>query len=209
MILPQSFFQRGVDEVARDLVGRWLVREALTLRITEVEAYGGGPDTASHGDRGLTSRNAPMFEAGGVAYVYLCYGLHVMVNVVAGPAGEGAAVLIRACEVVHGDAIVARRRGGRVGPAALAGPGRVGAALALDTSWSGHPLFERGALELHDGTPTDRVLRAPRVGIDSASTRDRRALRRYADPDSLHVTRRSAFSGRRAVARVDTRCAER
>jgi DNA-3-methyladenine glycosylase len=202
MILQRSFFQRGVDEVARDLVGRWVVRDSVVLRITEVEAYGGGPDTASHADRGRTLRNAPMFESGGLAYVYLCYGLHVMLNVVAGPEGAGAAVLVRACEVVHGDDVVAARRGGRVGPAAVAGPGRVGAALAIDTTWSGHPLFEPGGLELHEGTPASRLIRAPRVGIDYASPKDRRALRRFADPSSTHVTARAGFGAGRTIPRL-------
>lgn len=184
-LLSQSFFARDSLDVARDLVGRVLVHGDVQLRITEVEAYRSPADTASHCRMGRTARNAPMWGPPGHAYVYLCYGMHSMLNVVSNAEGEGAAVLVRAAEPIAGLDRIASRRGGRID---LAGPGKVGAALGLDTSWSGHPLFAQGGLELHEGTPVARPLVGPRVGIDYASPRDRRALYRFADPSSASVT---------------------
>ena len=88
--LPQSFYARSVEEVARDLLGRSVHRAGVVLRITEVEAYGGPEDSASHARFLHTPRNAPMWGPPGRAYVYLCYGLHRMLNVVARPEGQGS-----------------------------------------------------------------------------------------------------------------------
>ncbi|AKF07108.1 DNA-3-methyladenine glycosylase [Sandaracinus amylolyticus] len=205
--LTQAFFAREVEIVARDLLGRHLVRDRGTpdevvLRITETEAYGGPEDTASHCRAGRTARNAPMWGPPGHAYVYVCYGLHQMLNLVTGEEGRGQAVLIRSCELVSGGEIVrARRRMDRDAPALLAGPGKVGAALALDRSFSGASLFDEGALEAHEGTPiVDRdVLVGPRVGVDYANARDRAAKKRFAIAGSRWVTH--ANSLRRARSR--------
>ena len=99
-LLERPFFLRPCAEVARDLLGRHLARGPVVLRITEVEAYLGSGDSASHARHGRTARNAPMWEAGGLAYVYLCYGIHWMLNVGAEEEGRGSAILIRACEPV-------------------------------------------------------------------------------------------------------------
>lgn len=139
-----------------------------------------------------------MWGPGGHAYVYLCYGIHQMLNIVTGVAGAPAAVLIRACEPIDGLETIRARRGGKSGPVLLAGPGKVGAALVLDTSWSGHPLFEDGGLELREGVAPEKILVGPRVGIDYAAPRDRDALWRYAvagtkwvtEPESLRPMRR-------------------
>lgn len=186
-ILPESFYARDVVEVARDLLGRELVRDGVRLRITEVEAYA-EHDTACHAHRGRTPRNAVMFGPGGRAYVYLCYGLHVMLNVVTGEAGSAAAVLVRSAEPIAGLDVVRARRGGREGPVLLTGPGKVGAALALDVAWSGRRLFEAGGLELHVGEPPRRVLAGPRVGIDYASPKDRRRAWRFAAADTRWIS---------------------
>lgn len=194
-ILPQSFFARDVVTVARALLGQLLVRDRGTpsevvLRITEVEAYGGPDDTASHCRSGRTARNAPMWGPPGHVYVYFCYGLHHMLNLVTGEEGEGQAVLVRSCEPVSGIEIVRARRGGLEGPTLLAGPGKVAAALALDRSFSGLPVFAPGALEAHAGPPVRDVLVGPRVGVDYARPRDRDAKLRFAIDGSRAVTAR-------------------
>ena len=180
-LIPQAFYVRPVDLVARELLGQLLVRDDVIFRITEVEAYGGLDDSASHARMGLTNRNAVMWERGGHAYLYLCYGLHWMLNIVTGEPGHGAAVLIRACEPLVGiETILARRRMSEVKPPLLAGPGRVAQALDLGKDFNGHPLFRRGGLELREGTAPKKILAGPRVGIQFATHEDQRALRRYA-----------------------------
>ena len=135
-----------------------------------------------------------MWEEGGRAYIYLCYGLHRMLNLVTGPAGEGSAVLVRACEPLAGLDVVQARRGAARGPALLAGPGRVAQALGVDMSFSGRPLYLPGGLEVCEGTPAEAVLRGPRVGVSYAEPEHRAALRRYAVAGSAWV------SGRRSLA---------
>src|SRR5262245_34770213 len=106
--LPPSFYRRDTLEVARDLLGRVVCRRlraadgVLRGRLVEVEAYDGPNDRASHAHRGRTARNAAMFEAGGIAYVYRIYGVHHCLNVVTGERGYPAAVLIRATEPPDG-----------------------------------------------------------------------------------------------------------
>lgn len=158
------------------------------MQITEVEAYLWPNDTACHACRGETPRNAPMFGPAGRTYVYLCYGLHNMLNVVSNREGEGAAVLIRAARPIAGERVVADRRGGRSGPVALTGPGKIGAALGLDVGWSNHPLYQAGGLELLEGQPPDEVRSGPRIGIDYASAEDRAAPLRFAAMDTAWVS---------------------
>lgn len=187
-LLPQEFSHRDAVQVARDLLGAVLVRDDVALRITETEAYVGPHDTACHARSGPTARNAAIFGPPGRAYVYLCYGLHWMLNVVTGPEGYGAAVLIRAAEPLAGMETIRTRRGGRSGPVLLTGPGKLGSALALDGSWSHHPLYEPGGLELRRGTPPAEVLAGPRVGIDYAAPEDRDAPWRFAVADSRWIS---------------------
>ena len=186
--LPQSFFARDSVVVARDLLGRYLARGRVILRITEVEAYRPDNDSASHSRFGRTERNAPMWGPPGRVYVYLCYGLHQMLNIVTNPNGEPAAVLIRACEPIAGLGTIRSRRGGKDGPVLLTGPGKVGAALALDRSWSHHALYRPGGLELRRGQPPDRVLVGPRVGVDYAEPAHRDALWRFAVSGTKWIT---------------------
>ncbi len=163
------------------------------MRITEVEAYRHPDDTASHCRMGRTKRNAPMWGRAGHVYMYLCYGIHMMLNIVTNDTDEGAAVLVRSCEVVEGHDLVAQRRGGLTSATSLAGPGKVGAALLLDTKWSGHALYKPGEFVLRDAPPPARIARAPRIGVEFASAKDRRALYRFADADSLAVSHRKAL----------------
>lgn len=178
-LISQAFFLRPVDLVALDLLGRHLVAGEVLLRILEVEAYGDSKDSASHCRHGRTPRNAPMWGPGGHAYVYLCYGVHWMLNLVTGPEGEGAAVLIRGCEIVEGHERVKERRGGRQGRDLLMGPGKVGQALTLGLGLNGHPLFLPGGLELRRGTPPRDSKATPRIGIGFATPGDQAALLRF------------------------------
>src|SRR6476660_2042095 len=94
--LPPSFFQRDAATVARALLGCAIVHRRRAGMIVETEAYQGPDDLASHARFGPTARTSVMFGPGGVSYVYLCYGVHQMFNIVTGPEGAGQAVLIRA-----------------------------------------------------------------------------------------------------------------
>ena len=192
--LDIDFFQRDALEVAEDLLGKQLRREDVSLRITEVEAYRWPDDTANHCRAGRTARNAAMWGPPGRAYVYLCYGIHHLLNLVTHPEGQGAAVLIRACEPVEGLSTIQARRGGKRGPVLLTGPGKVGAALGLDTTWSHHPLTEAGGLEVWDGAPPEAILSGPRVGIDYASPEHVRAPWRLACADTPWVSARRTLT---------------
>ncbi|XP_004303349.1 PREDICTED: DNA-3-methyladenine glycosylase isoform X3 [Fragaria vesca subsp. vesca] len=143
-ILPYTFFQIDALDLAPRLLGKFLRRDDVVLQITEVEAYRPN-DSACHGRFGITPRTAPVFGPGGHAYVYLCYGLHSMLNVVADKEGVGAAVLIRACAPISGLETIQQRRGQKTSkPVLLTGPGKIGQALGLSTEWSNHPLYTSG-----------------------------------------------------------------
>jgi DNA-3-methyladenine glycosylase len=189
-IVPQRFYRRDALEVARDLLGKHLCHGGVVLRITEVEAYRSEHDTACHARVGRTARNAPMWGPPGRAYVYLCYGLHQMLNLVTDRTGRPAAVLIRACEPVAGLELIRTRRPGLDGPALLDGPGKVARALALDGTFNGHPLYRPGGLLLRDAPPPSGVLAGPRVGVAYAEPRDREAPWRLAVGDSEWVSQR-------------------
>ncbi|KAL2320873.1 hypothetical protein Fmac_029842 [Flemingia macrophylla] len=178
--LPQRFFQIDALDLAPRLLGKFLRRDDVVLQITEVEAYRPN-DSACHGRFGVTSRTAPVFGPGGHAYVYLCYGLHMMLNVVADKEGVGAAVLIRSCAPISGLDVIQQRRGQKTEkPILLTGPGKVGQALGLSTEWSNHPLYTPGGLELLDGPEPENVLVGPRVGIQYALPEHVNALWRFA-----------------------------
>ncbi len=183
--LPRAFYRRSAPCVARDLLGRYLVRELdgerLVLRLVEVEAYLGGDDPASHAYRGRTPRNAAMFLDGGRAYVYFVYGMHHCLNVVCERAGVAHAVLLRAGEAVAGEARMWRERGaGRPrGARELAGgPARLCQALAIDRSFDGRSLLA-GELRLAAGEPVEAgdVAVGERVGVDYSGEAARWPLR--------------------------------
>jgi DNA-3-methyladenine glycosylase len=182
--------QAPVERAARELLGALLAREDVLLRITEVEAYGGPEDSASHARHGRTPRNAPMWGPPGRAYLYLCYGMHWLLNVVTGPEGEAAAVLIRGAEVVAGlDTALARRKALRATPGLCAGPAKVAQALGLDGAFDGHDLLAPSGLELRPGTPPSRLLAGPRLGIGFASPADQARPWSFADAASGAVLR--------------------
>lgn len=146
----------------------------IQLRIVETEGYLPG-DTASHANRGQTPRNTPMFGPAGYTYVYLCYGIHQMLNVVSEAEGVPGAVLIRGCEVLAGHDQVQVRRKGKLD---LIGPGKVGQALALSTADTAQCLLT-GPLQIFAGSPPAEVITGPRVGIDYAAPADRDAPWRF------------------------------
>ena len=115
MKLEYDFYHRPCPEVARDLVGKLLVRQTpdgpLTQRITETECYCGEDDTACHASRGRTARTEVMYADAGTIYIYLCYGIHWMLNIVTGDAGDPQAVLIRACAEAPGPGRLTKRLG--------------------------------------------------------------------------------------------------
>jgi DNA-3-methyladenine glycosylase len=185
----------SVDLAARALLGRLLVREGVTLRITEVEAYGGPEDSASHARHGRTARNEPIWGPPGRAYLYFCYGMHWMLNVVTGPKGEASAVLIRGAEVLTGlDRVLIRRKAAKDSAHLCAGPGKVAQALGLDRTFDGHDLLASGGLELREGPPPQMILSGPRLGIGFATTEDQARPWRFADANSQAVLQRKALA---------------
>lgn len=195
-LLPQSFFARDALDVAGDLLGKTLKRGHVQLRITEVEAYRYPHDSANHCHAGKTARNAPMWGPPGHAYVYLCYGIHHLLNLVTDQEGEGSAVLIRSCEPLAGIPTIQKRRGHIQGPAMLTGPGKVGAALGLDKSWNNHPLYKKGGLVLLDGKNPQKILEGPRVGIGYADLKDIKAPWRLAIADCPWVSEKRTLKER-------------
>lgn len=175
--LPPSFYRRPAEVVARDLLGRFLVREVeggrLVLRLVETEAYLGGPDRASHAwDGRRTPRNESLYLPGGHAYVYFIYGMHWCLNAVTGERDVGSAVLLRAGEPVEGEERMRENRGfaKRVKPGDLAGgPGKLCRALAVDRSLDGVRL-DQGPLRITQGEPIEpeEVAAGPRIGVDYA-----------------------------------------
>ncbi len=162
---------------AQRLLGTLLVRDdehgRRVARIVETEAYAGPQDRASHARAGVTARTAVMFGPPGYAYVYLVYGLHHCLNVVCGPDGEAAAVLIRAAEPVAGTERMRACRGTSGGPdeRLAAGPARTCQALEIDRGLGGLDLLDDRRLWLAD-RPADaapiEVVRGTRIGVDYA-----------------------------------------
>ncbi len=170
--LERDFFDRETLEVARDLLGRTLVRlldgERLSGRIVEVEAYIGEKDRASHARVGRTRRNAAMYGPPGHAYVYQIYGVHYCLNLVTEPEGRPAAVLIRALEPLEGLEVMRARRGGRPDLPLTSGPGRLCQALSIDRRLDGADLCApRASLFVEEGEPVpdEAVAAGPRIGV--------------------------------------------
>ena len=166
---------------------------SIRLRITEVEAYRWPEDSANHGCAGRTARNAAMWGPPGHAYVYLCYGIHNLLNVVTQTEGAPAAVLIRSAEPICGIAQIQARRKNISGPKLLNGPGKLGQALDVDRSWSNHAFYESGGLELHSGEHPERILLGPRVGIDFAKPQHRDAHWRFACANTPWISKKSSL----------------
>jgi len=183
-ILTHAFFSRDTLTVARELLGKRLVRcckgQRLSGMVVETEAYLGASDSASHAFRGQTPRNAVMFGPAGAAYVYLVYGMHHMLNVTTEAEGVAGAVLLRAIMPLEGiDKMTALRGGPRRSLAD--GPGKLCRALGVDLSLYGIDLTrgERLWFETYRDVPSADIVCAPRVGIAYAAPADRRAPWRF------------------------------
>jgi DNA-3-methyladenine glycosylase len=196
-LIARDFLDRPAEQLAPELLGCVLEHETadglVAVRLTEVEAYAGEADPASHAYRGKTPRNAVMYGPPGHAYVYFTYGMHFCVNVVCGPTGTASAVLLRAGEVIVGEDLARRRRmaangRSRVGagapPAAgpargqlaardlARGPARLCQALGIDRALDGTDLCDPAApLRLLSAAPGSQagqrsgVQFGPRVGV--------------------------------------------
>lgn len=170
--LPRGFYVRDTDTVARELLGKYLVRVAggreRIGKIVEVEAYLGPHDLASHSSRGRTARTEVMFGPPGHAYVYLIYGVHHCTNVVTEPEGSGSAVLLRALEPL-------KNVEGRTG-----GPGLLSRAMDIDRSLTGHDLLSD---DFFLAEPPERdsfdVVATPRIGVGYAGDWADEPLRFY------------------------------
>lgn len=173
----RDWLSRPSHEVAPELLG-WVISHrtadgAVQVVLTEVEAYAGQSDPASHAWRGQTARNSVMFGPPGHLYVYLSHGLHVCANIVTGTDGQASAVLLRAGRVVAGAQLAHQRRAREnLADSQLArGPGNLGRALGLQVSDSGRDLLS-GSSSLqppaHATQPT-QVRSGPRVGISRAT----------------------------------------
>lgn len=165
MIIDREFFRRDSRLLAPELVGKLLVRRfpdgsIKKLRITETEAYTGIEDTACHAHKGKTKRSEILWHDGGTLYVYLCYGMHNLLNIVSGTEGDPQAVLIRCCEGAEG-------------------PGRLTKALGIDRSYNGLDILGCDDLWLEDDGQEVNIILDTRVGIAYAEEKDRNALLRY------------------------------
>jgi DNA-3-methyladenine glycosylase len=178
--LGASFFDRPADRVARSLLGTALAVRASDGTVSrhvvfETEAYLGAHDLACHGAKGMTKRNATMFGPAGHWYVYLCYGMHWMLNIVTGREGVPAAVLIR-------------------GAGSHVGPGRVTRGLGIDRSFDGRAATRGGGLWFEDRgvrVPARLVQRTPRIGVGYAGEWAEKPLRFVVDPAKLPTITRN------------------
>jgi len=168
-----------VDPVsaARRLLGASLWCRGVEATVVEVEAYGGPadgpwPDPAAHSFRGRGGRNSVMFDRAGLLYTYRSHGIHTCANVVCGPDGDAAAVLLRAAVVVDGEEIARARRGVAVTTAALArGPGNLCSALGIVMTDNGTDLFSDASPVRLELAPAVGSAAGPRVGVSKAADR--------------------------------------
>ncbi len=162
---------------ARRLLGATLYGRGVSARVVEVEAYGGipdgpWPDSASHSYRGPNARNVVMTGPAGRLYTYRSHGIHVCANVVSGPDGVAAAVLLRAAVITHGVERARRYRGAAVRDAALArGPGNLCSALGITMADNGIDLFDPDSEVRVELAGVRSALCGPRVGVSRAADR--------------------------------------
>jgi DNA-3-methyladenine glycosylase len=177
--LALSFYQReNVLQIAKELLGKILVTKWNGLvtsgRFVEVEAYAGAIDKASHAHGGKrTARNEVMYAEGGVAYVYLCYGIHHLFNVVTHNKDIPHAILIRALEPIKGiDRMLERTGKKKLDNTLTRGPGNLSKAMGLYTSHSGHSLISKELFIADDGFVylKKEIAASPHIGVDYAGT---------------------------------------
>ncbi|HRN78036.1 MAG TPA: DNA-3-methyladenine glycosylase [Candidatus Dependentiae bacterium] len=170
MILDPLFYQRDTVEVAKDLVGKKIIRTInginLSGIITETEAYGFSDDPASHAYRGKTQRNAPMFGPVGYAYVYFIYGNHFCFNIVARAENQIAgAVLIRAIQPIEGIELMSYYRQQKDIRILTNGPGKLTQALHITKQHNYMNVMQKGELYVTAGVIPDTICATPRIGI--------------------------------------------
>ncbi|SFE40693.1 DNA-3-methyladenine glycosylase [Thermoflexibacter ruber] len=171
-LLPSFYLNPDVVEVAKQLLGKYLCTdfgEGLTIgKIVETEAYCGATDKACHAHFKRTRRNSIMFARGGVAYVYLCYGVHHLFNVVTNQEGLADAVLIRGIEPIEGIELMLKRRGfSHLAHSLTAGPGAMSKALGITTDYYGTDLCGNKIWIADEGIaiPENQIIASPRVGV--------------------------------------------
>ena len=152
--LKADFYCKNALEMAPLLIGKLLCRkigkETIKLRITETESYYGIEDTASHAHKGKTQRNEPMFEKGGTTYIYLCYGVHNLLNIVSGEKDNPEAVLIRGVEGYNG-------------------PGKQTKAFQITRELNKEDLSKSKEIWIEDDGTKLNYIQTPRIGINYAS----------------------------------------
>jgi DNA-3-methyladenine glycosylase len=172
-VMPRSFYDRDAIDVARDLLGKTLVRELngerLSAMIVETEAYVGPHDLACHASKGMTDRNKVMFGPPGHAYVYFIYGMYYCLNLVTGHDGYPAAVLIRACEPIEGiEAMRRLRTKAKKDRDLTSGPGKLCMAMGIDRASNGADVCTGKTLFVEDAPPAKEIVGCKRIGVDYA-----------------------------------------
>ncbi len=169
--LPRSFFSRNTPKVARDLLGKKLVRETkdrlFTGEIVETEAYLGEEDPPSHASGGMTERSKIMWEKAGLCYVYLIYGIHHMLNVTTEPEGTPGAVLIRALRPLRGREYIKKKENSAEEGKLTDGPGKLTKALKIGIEENYSDLTEGDSLWMAGGTSyeSEEVETSTRIGV--------------------------------------------
>jgi DNA-3-methyladenine glycosylase len=169
-LLPPTFYDRSVHDVARDLIGCTVAHDETAGVIVETESYH-ADDEACHAFGGVTERNRVLFGPPAHAYVYRSYGIHSMLNFVAEPEGDAAAVLIRALEPVQGIELMRARRGLERVEELCSGPGKLTQALGIGLDLNGVPLASGPirVLERAGDWRTPAIVTGPRIGITKAA----------------------------------------
>ncbi|PSG98313.1 3-methyladenine DNA glycosylase [Thermoplasmatales archaeon SW_10_69_26] len=204
--MDRGFFARPTPEVARALLGHEIVREdpdPARLRIVETEAYLGPEDPGSHATRGPETQAGRLWEEPGQAYVYVCYGIHQMLNVVAHEPDRIGAVLVRAAEPVDGLGRMQERRGREAPTEIASGPGRLAEALGVTRSEHDGVDLTRGSLRFEAGeeVAAEQVAVTGRIGLSEGGDH----LLRFLDRDSSHVSRSLADDPDHGLADVELR----
>lgn len=172
MKLDYDFFHRDVLVVAKDLVGKIICcktssGEIKKLRITEAEAYKGESDTACHAHKGRTKRTEVLYMDAGTVYVYLCYGIHFLLNVITGEKEQPQAVLIRACE------------------GKFNGPGKLTKYLEINKDFNRLSIYSSDNIWIEDNGYKCKIAKDKRVGIGYASIKDQNRLWRFIDKSTI------------------------
>ena len=163
--LGKNFFAKPTVDLAKALLGKYLVRGDLKGRIVETEAYLYRDDPACHASRNRTARNEPMFGPAGNIYVYLIYGMYHCMNIVSGKTGEGEAVLIRALEPIQGIDMMRERRGIEKVENLCNGPGKLTRAFGITNEHNNLSLLDGKELQLHDSREKPEIQVTGRVGL--------------------------------------------